>query len=286
MLSITLENSRGKQICLTDNENIFQIENVTGINPPVANISSVENIGDGEEFTHSRISRRNIVINMYINGDVEKNRLALYQVVQTKEYIKMYIETYSKYVWIEGRVESVEVDNFQMKTSCQISIICFDPYFKSVEEFVNTMNTVESNLYFPFFTVTPIPFSTYSQITVLNLINEGNIKSGMTIEINALGNIINPIIYNRETREYIGVGTEENPFEMIYGDTIVITTGQNNKKIKLIRNAVETNIFNRLVKGSTFLSLDSGDNTFTYDALDGNEYIDIKFKHYSNFEGI
>lgn len=286
MLQITLENERGKQICLTNDENKFQVTSVTGINPPSANISTVENIGDGEEFTHSRISKRNIVINMIINGDVEANRLALYQVVQSKEYIKVFLETYSKYVWIDGRVESVEVDNYQLKTTCQISILCFDPYFKSVEEFINSMNTVENNFYFPFYMVDPIPISTYSQITVLNLINEGNIRSGMTIEINALGNITNPIIYNRETKEYIGVGTEENPFQMIYGDKIIITTMQNKKKIKLIRNAVETNIFNRLVKGSTFLSLSSGDNTFTYDALDGNEFVDIKFRHYSNYEGI
>lgn len=286
MLSIVVENERGKQLKLTGLENKFQIESVTGLNPPVANLASVENINDGEEFTHSRVSRRNIVINMCINGDVEANRLELYQYVQTGKYIKLYFETYTKYVWIDGRVETCEVDNFTNKTKVQISAICFDPWFKSVEEFVNTINTIQGNFYFPFYTVTPIPFSTYSKISVLNLINEGNRESGMTIEISAFGNVVNPIVYNRETREYIGVGSAEKPFTMIYGDKIVITTSINNKKIKLIRNAIETNIFNYLTKGSTFLNLDSGDNTFTYSADDGNEYIDIKFKHYSNYEGI
>lgn len=286
MISITLENSHGKQICLTNDENRFQINNVSGLNPPMASISSVENIGDGEEFTHSRISKRNIVISFYINGDSEKNRLTLYQIAQTKEYIKVYIRTDTKSVWADGRIESIETDNFQMKTTCQISIVCFDPYFKSAHEFLNEISKVENNLYFPFFTVEPIPFSTYRDVSVLNLINEGNARGGMTIEIKANGDVINPILYNRKTREYIGVGTEENPFAMIEGDEIVITTGQNNKKIKFIRNAVETNIFNRLIKGSTFLQLESGTNAFTYDTKEGNENLNITIKHYSNFEGV
>ena len=73
---------------------------------------------------------------------------------------------------------------------------------------------------------------------------------------------------------------------MLNGDRIIITTQTNNKKVKLIRNAQETNIFNSLKPNSTFLQLDSGDNTFTYSADDGNEFIDIKFKHYSQYEGI
>ena len=285
-MMITIENKRGKQLSLTKNQNEFQLVGVSGLNPPTASISLVDNIKSGANFIHSRVGTRNIVINLVINGDVEENRLLLFQYVQTKEYIKVYFETYTKKVWIDGYVESIEVDNFQLKTTCQISILCPEPYFKDLSETIENMNIIEPRFYFPFYTTEPKPFSIYSSIAILNLLNKGNVESGMTIEIFARGEVINPIIYNRETTEFIGIGNDDRPFTMQRGDTIVITTHTNNKKVKLIRNAVETNIFNLLRENSTFLELSTGDNIFTYSANQGNEYMDIYFKYYSNYEGI
>lgn len=286
MLTIIIENSKGKQYRLTQNEVKIQLDSVTGLNPPAASISLVENIGDGDLFVHERTGSRNIVINMIIKGSVEDNRLELYQYVQNGKYIKLYISTNSKNVWIEGRVESTEIDNFQQTTTCQISVICPDPWFKDVEETINSINTVQPKFHFPFHIVNPIPFSIYETIQILNLVNEGNVESGMTIEITARGTVVNPIIYNRETSEFIGLGNADNPYTMQSGDKIVITTHTNNKRVKMIRNAVETNIFNHLTPNSTFLKITPGDNVFTYSADDGNEYIDITFRHYSNYEGI
>lgn len=286
MFTLILENSRGRQLRLTQNETKFQIDSVTGLNPPTASISLSENIGDGDEFVHERTGSRNIVINMVIKGLVEQNRLELYQIVQNGKYIKLYISTSSKNVWIEGRVETTEIDPFQQATTCQISVICPDPWFKDVEETINSINTVQPKFHFPFHIVDPIPFSIYETIQILNLINQGNVSSGMTIEITARGTVVNPIIYNRETSEFIGLGSTSKPYTMQSGDKVVITTHTNNKRVKLIRNAVETNIFNYLTPNSTFLTVASGDNVFTYFADDGDEYIDITFKHYSNYEGI
>lgn len=286
MFTLIFENLKGIQLRLTQNEAKFQIESVTGISPPAASISSTPNIGDGDEITNSRTGTRNIVANLYINGNVEENRLEIYKVLQNGKYIKIYISTRTKNVWIEGYVEHIDIDNFTNKTSCQISILCPDPWFKDVVETINSLNTVKALFRFPFAIVEPIPFSTYDQIQVVNLINHGNVDSGMTIELKARGTVINPIIYNRESREFIGLGTSTFPFEMISGDKIVITTHKNNKKVKLIRDAEEINVFNHLIKDSTFLQMQPGDNIFTYAVDDGNEYIDITFKHYSNYEGV
>lgn len=285
-MEIIIENIKGEQLELTNNENKYQVHKVTGHTPPSASLSFSENINHGDKFTHSHVGRRNIVINLAINGDVEENRNELYQYLQTGEYVKVYLKTYTKSVWTEGYVETIEPDNYEMKTTCQISILCPDPWLKSLDEIISEMNTVKSLFYFPFGIVEPIPFSEFESIQILNLINQGNIKSGMTIEIYARGQITNPIIYNRETREYIGLGSEDRPYTLQAKDRIIITTHNDNKKIKLIRNAVETNIFNYLREGSTFLNLNVGDNIFTYSADSGNEYIDINFRYYANYEGV
>ena len=286
MLQIVIQNERSMRLDLTSNENIYQVTKVSGLNPPNATISSTDNVYDGASYNHSRVETRNIVIDGVINGNVEENRLKMYQVLQTKKYVKLYLKSYSKYVWIDGYIEAIEVDNYNQKTPFQISILCHSPYMKSVEMFINSMNIVKGNFYFPFYTVEPIPFSVYSKITILNLINEGNVESGMTIELTAHGEVENPIVYNRQRGHYIGIGNTDRPFKMIAGDKIIITTGINEKKIKLVRNAVETNIFNYLTKGSRFLTLEAGTNVFTYSAWSGNEVLDITFKHYAHYTGI
>lgn len=285
MLKCIIENAKGNQLEFND-ETKYQLYEVDGLYPPNASISSSNNVGDGSIITNARVPSRNIVLYIAINGNVEVNRLNLYQYAQVGKYMKMYFSNNSKNVWIEGRVETIETSMFSNKQVCQISTICPEPFFKDLQETINRIDTVDNRFYFPFYTVKPIPFSVYETIQILNLINDGNIKCGMEIDIYARGTIVNPIVYNRETQEYIGFGCEERPFTMLNGDRIIITTQTNNKKVKLIRNAQETNIFNSLKPNSTFLQLDSGDNTFTYSADDGNEFIDIKFKHYSQYEGI
>ena len=251
MLKCIIENAKGNQLEFND-ETKYQLYEVDGLYPPNASISSSNNVGDGSIITNARVPSRNIVLYIAINGNVEVNRLNLYQFAQVGKYMKMYFSNNSKNVWIEGRVETIETSMFSNKQVCQISTICPEPFFKDLQETINSIDTVDNRFYFPFYTVKPIPFS----------------------------------VYNRETQEYIGFGCEERPFTMLNGDRIIITTQTNNKKVKLIRNAQETNIFNSLKPNSTFLQLDSGDNTFTYSADDGNEFIDIKFKHYSQYEGI
>lgn len=285
MLKVIVENAKGEQLLLT-NEVKFSIAPITGLNPPAATISTSENVGDGSQYQHQRTPYRNIVINMAINGDVESNRLELYNYVQTGKYIKIYIETYQKNVWIEGYVETCEVDNFQILTTCQISILCVDPWWKDVVETIETINTVKGMFYFPYYTITPRAVSTYEKIQILNLLNQGNVESGMTIEFTARGTVVNPIVYNRETREYIGLGTADKPFTMIYGDKVIITTYPNNKKVKLVREATETNIFNYLKPNSKFLQIGVGDNVFTYSVDEGSQYFDIAFKYHSQYKGI
>lgn len=286
MYKLILENSKGEQLQLTQNEDKYSITSITGLTPPSAEITEVDNIGDGAEITHERTGTRNIVIDMDIVGDVETNRINLYKYIKNGKYIKVYFVNGTRNVWIDGRVEHLDVDQFQKTTTCQISILCPDVWWKDIEEAINSINTIKSNFYFPFYTVTAIPFSEYEAIQILNLINKGDVASGMTINIKARGQVINLRIYNRETTEFLGLGTDDNPYTLQAGDEVIITTHPNNKKITLIRNATEYNIFNYLTPNSTFLQIDSGDNVFTYSATDGNEYIDITFRHYSQYEGV
>ena len=76
MFTLKVENIKGAVLELTDNEEDYQIANIEGITPPNANINtSTYANGDGSAFNSSKIPNREIVITVYINGDVSQNRL-------------------------------------------------------------------------------------------------------------------------------------------------------------------------------------------------------------------
>lgn len=85
------------------------------------------------------------------------------------------------------------------------------------------------------------------------VVNDGD-EVGFTLEISG-GPATNPTLYNAETDEYMQIQGE-----ILEGDKITITTKTGNKTVTLEREGATTNIINRLVSGSTWLTLRTGEN--------------------------
>ena len=66
-----------------------------------------------------------------------------------------------------------------------------------------------------------------------------------------------PTLYNADTDEYLQITGD-----LLAGDIITVTTKTGNKTVTLDRGGVKTNIINRLVSGSTWLTLREGRNRF------------------------
>ena len=147
MFTLKVENIKGAVLELTDNEEDYQIANIEGITPPNANINtSTYANGDGSAFNSSKIPNREIVITVYINGDVSQNRLKLYKYFRNKQWCKIYYEDDNRNVFIEGYVQTFEVPIFVQKQVAQISILCPDPYFKDINrKSVVTYNALRCN---------------------------------------------------------------------------------------------------------------------------------------------
>lgn len=112
--------------------------------------------------------------------------------------------------------------------------------------------------------------------------NNGGIETGLIFELYAKQGVSNPKIFNYMTSEYIGLN-----FDMQAGDLITINTMQGQKSITLLRNAVETNIFNSLQKGSTWLQLASNGSVFVYEVSSGSlENLEVDIQHNDLFEGV
>ena len=282
MFQVTVENKQGSKISFYQSEK-YAITNITGLGSPDAAINTAV-IGsfDGERFNSSRVTMRNIVMTIAILGDIEKNRIALYRVFKSKQWIRFYYKNRSRDVYIDGYIESAPIDLFSQNQEVQVSILCPEPYFKKAEEIINDMSLIIDSFYFPFaIEDAGVTFSEYAEINEKVVTNEGDIKNGMIIELKAVGPVLNPKIFNRDTLEFFGLN-----FTMQAGDFITISTIKGSKTVYLLRNGENINIFNFIMKDIIWLQLEPGDNVFTFEAESGTEYLEVSFKHRDNYEGV
>lgn len=286
MFILKIENEIGDIFKLTQNENNFQITNIEGLNPPNAQIKHINVAGrDGALFNSSKLETRNIVITVKINGDVEKNRLLLYNYFRTKEWCKIFYKNGSRDVFIEGYVEILEVELFTNAQMAQISIICPDPYFKDLETIVDDISKVISKFSFPFSINigNPIVISSLEPQKVTNVKNTGESETGLIIDTAFKGNVDKFEIRNIETGERFILN-----YSFIDDDNLSINCNKGSKAVTLLRNGIEYNLLPYISKGSTFFQLRTGDNDFSYLADDGvnDHLINISFKHYNIYRGV
>lgn len=283
MFKLTLRNRLGNEICLTNTLN-YSITGVEGLNPPSATINTSElALFDGATYNSSKVNMRSINISFSINVEAERNRIALYKVIKPKQQITLLYENGERNVFIDGYVESFEIDYFAMQQTATVSILCPEPFFKDAEEVINEISLIIANFHFPFSITAedPIPFSYYEQILEINVTNDGDVASGMTIEIRFTGAVKNPTIYNRETREEFGLN-----YTFQSGDFLTIETSKGEKAVTLTRGTEDINLFNYLTKESTWLQLETGDNVFTYEADSGEDFMEVRFVYRPFYEGV
>lgn len=286
MFTLKIENAKGSVLELTHNEENYQVADITGLNPPNANINTSNYAnGDGSSFNSSRIPNREIVITVYINGDIQKNRLELYKHFRNKEWCKIYFEDDERNVFIEGYVQTFEVPRFVQKQVAQISILCPNPYFKDIDTIVQSISKSIKRFTFPFSINIdkPIAFSTIELEKITNVINDSESETGLIINVLFMGTVNKLEIRNIDTGKNFIID-----YEFIKNDKLVINCNRGSKSVILTREAVEYNLIPYVRKGATFFQLGIGDNKFSFLADEGanDMLVDINFKYYKVYLGV
>ena len=241
--------------------------------------------GDGSAFNSSKIPNREIVITVYINGDVSQNRLKLYKYFRNKQWCKIYFEDDNRNVFIEGYVQTFEVPIFVQKQVAQISILCPDPYFKDINTIVQSISKTIKKFSFPFSINSnqPIAISSVDLEKVTNVINDSESETGLIIDIGFMGTVNKLEIRNIETGENFIID-----YEFMKNDKLIINCNRGKKSVILTREAVEYNLIPQVRSESTFFQLGIGDNRFSFLADDGEKdmLVDISFKYYRVYLGV
>lgn len=97
---------------------------------------------------------------------------------------------------------------------------------------------------------------------IQTIVNEGSIESGFIVKFQSDTEVQSPELLNVNTQEHIRfTGLTMQP-----DDVIIVSTYENEKYVRLIRDGEESNIFNDMDDDSTFFKLAKGDNTLRYGA--------------------
>ncbi|MFQ9923792.1 MAG: phage distal tail protein [Beduini sp.] len=284
MFELVLKNSKGESLTFSPMGD-FTLIDTQGLNPPNATINTNETaLGDGVTFNSAKVNPRTINLAFTINRNSEANRLQVYKVLKSKQGVDVFYTSQYRDIYIHGIVESIEVAYWENPQTITLSIFCPAPFFKEAQELVNRLENTIGMFKFPFAIAKskPIPFSRFDQFKDVTIVNHGDITCGLKIELYAYARVINPKIFNYITNEFIGIQYTLEP-----ADAIVIHTSQGEKTILLIRNGKEINLFNSLMRGSTWLQLETGENTFVAEADDDTQVnLGVTFYHSQLYEGV
>ena len=285
MLRCWVETENGQKLELTQNSE-YDVINIEGLNPVGATINTYKiGVSDGEHYNSSYVNMRNIVL--YIvpknkSNDIETNRLALYKYFRPKHKIRLYFQHDSRDVFIDGYVETVEISLYSQLEQFQISVICPQPYFLDVSTAQGDFSQIENLFEFPFaIEEEGIEFSRFGQIDDIYINNDGEVETGLIISLYAFGSASGIELYLNDT-QYFKLGD----LSLETGDILTINTNKGEKSVTLLRNGTEINCINYVSKGSTWFTLDIGENKISKIIGSGMESVNIDVSYYIKYIGV
>lgn len=262
----------------------YVITDIDGLAPPRADINMTDMaLTDGRRYNSAKVDARVLNIAFAITYEAEKHRLEAYDVFRIKQPIKMQYTSERVDVWTEGYIQTIDLGHFDNVQIMTVSIICPFPYLRSAQLIVNELSSVVKAFHFPFAITAadPIPISYIQQESNVTVTNAGQIDTGFTMTLGAIGTVVNPKVLNYVTGEYFGLN-----MTMEAGDVVTINSTAGNKTVDLLRDGVHSNIFNSIMEDSTWLIFRPGENIFVYEADSGAEVLTIGFSHYDLYEGV
>ena len=138
-------------------EHGIYIKSITGIGPEKATINTTNlAMEDGGIFNSAKANIRNIVLDLgfyessILRNSIEDSRHLTYQYFPKKKKITLVFKTDTREVFTTGWVESNEPDIFSKEEGTQISVICPDPNFYSLDEDFTVIGGIDGAFEFPF----------------------------------------------------------------------------------------------------------------------------------------
>ncbi len=262
-----LKNEAGAELKLTGNP-LFDLSYIEGLTKYAGNIaSSTSALADGDTVTNAQALPRDIVIDLSIKDgvDVEGALNAIKSVVKPKKKVVLYWKDKT----IEGIASDMDAPRFSEKVVLQISLHCSNPWWQSVQ---NVITEIAESIPLAHFAMSFLidaegnveskPLGEIDLNRTKSFNNDGDVAVGMDISIVAVGEVVNPSL-RRNNGDFIGCN-----LTLHEGDEIKISTHKGRKTITL--NGA--NVMSKIMRGSSFMQLDTGEQEFTLAADSGASF--------------
>lgn len=236
--------------------------------------------GDGDIVNSVAAFPRTAIIELRIktNVNVEEAKRHITQVIKPKQECTFRSIRDNRDVTLTGYVETISMPRYTNAVSLFTTFHCSQPFWEDFKDVVAEITNIDNLHYFTkeagemlYFPAEGIPLGAYDFARVKSFYNGGDVAVGMTIQINAVSTVTNPIIWASDGT-YIGVNTTMKAM-----DVIEITTHRGRKTIT--KNG--QNIITSLKAGSTWLQLETGQSEFNINSDDeavDNMYFNIIYK--------
>ena len=266
MAEFTLISPRGSRLSLTHSEHfkLIEIDGQTAVDNSLYTVKTIG--GDGDSVNSATTEPRTLTVYLYIEGNVELAKRHIMQYVKPKQKHSLEWEQENRTRIISGVCGAIAMPRWKNGIVFQFSLHCEQPYWEDAEQIVQEISeiiplhyfTTEQNemLYFDVDDV-GIAMGEYDTARTKTFYNYGDVAVGVEIIVNALKTTTNPVIYASPDK-FIGV----TGVTLQAGETLTITTMKGNKDI--LKDGVS--IIGNVKQGSTWLQLETGDNTFTIDS--------------------
>lgn len=282
-------NELGRSVEIS-HSSLFFLEDVEGLGAIKNTIYTQKSPNqDGVTAISDSLEPRDINIEGSINStskeDILRYRRTLIQVFNPKLKGKLRYQLGDFVKEVECKVEYAPI--FPIVESkfkkFLIQLYCPNPFWKDLNETRTDVSTEVGGFEFPL--VIPsegleLSIRTISFIT--NLYNPGDVKAPIRVSLKATGTVINPMIENLETGEFIRIKRT-----LSEGDTLEINTAFGNKRVEVIKlDGTRENVFHYIDYQSKFFSIDNGDTRLKYDAEVGNNNLDVSIYYTPRYLGI
>lgn len=288
---LTYINSRGEtlEFSITSVLHCNVSKDVTGIAGIDNTIYKTNSMGQhGDTYISQRYEARDITIVGHINSRDKDRVLELRRKVEkilNAELDAKLIYTYKDFV----RVIDCKVDGRPLFKSSKvfmqysIPITCCNPFWREEAEAKKDIAAWVSSWEFDFeIPEEGIELGYREPSVIVNVYNEGDVKSGMRVEFRAVGTVVNPVLLNVDTQEYLKLIDTT----MVAGDIITINTEYGSKGATLTRDGEVIDYFRHIDVDSTFMQLAIGDNVFRYDAESGVTALEATIYHSNKYLGV
>lgn len=284
-MELIFENKNGLRLDLLNNRKYFKLIAAEGLHGVEVGFSETESAyTDGASVDNARALPRGIALKFALCGDVAASLDIFHAVVKSKQVGKLIKREGSRETKIQGWVTIPPYTRISNAVAVELQLYCGQPYWEDVQELVGTISEVVDLLYFPEagrgFPEAGVPFGALNIEREQTITNDGDTAVGVTIVINALGEVKNPRIAcssGDQNGYYMQLNTTLKD-----GDEVIISTHKGAKDITINGSAYlnGTPILSLLeYVGDEWLQLETGANVFniTSDTEGANVYFYIYF---------